>query len=73
MYKVRILLSTRLGERRWSQAKLARKTGLRPATINEIYNELSDRIKLDHLARICEALDCDIPDVLKIEKLDDPK
>ena len=39
---IRILLSTRLGERRWTQAKLAQKTGIRKATINEIYNELTD-------------------------------
>lgn len=32
---IRILLSTRLGERRWTQADLARATGIRPSTIND--------------------------------------
>lgn len=61
---IRILLSVRLGERRMTQAKLAQITGIRPSTINEIYHELSDRINLDHLDLICEALDCDILDIL---------
>lgn len=61
---IRILLSTRLGELRWTQADLARKTGIRPSTINEIYHELCDRINLEHLDLICEALGCDITDLI---------
>mgnify|MGYP000418372282 FL=1 len=61
---IRILLSTRLGERRWTQADLARKTGIRPSTINDLYHDLAERINLEHLDLICEALDCDISDIL---------
>ena len=61
---IRILLSTRLGELRWTQADLARKTGIRPSTINDLYHELAERINLEHLDLICEALDCDITDIL---------
>lgn len=61
---IRIRLSTLLGERRWSQAELARATGIRPNTINEIYHELAERIKLEHLDLICEALECEPSDVL---------
>jgi len=61
---VRILLSTRLGERRWTQADLARKTGIRPSTINELYHEIAERINIEHLDLICDALACDIKDVL---------
>ncbi len=44
---VRILLSTRLGERRWTQADLARMTGIRPNTISEALGcELTDLIVL---------------------------
>ena len=46
---IRILLSTRLGERRWTQADLARMTGIRPSTINELYHELAERVKLEHI------------------------
>ena len=61
---IRILLSTRLGERRWTQADLARKTGIRPSTINDLYHELAERVNLEHLDLICEALECDITDIL---------
>ena len=62
---IRILLSTRLGERRWTQAKLAQKTGIRKATINEIYNELTDKVRLSDLDKICWVLDCDLEDLVK--------
>lgn len=68
---IKILLSTRLGERRWKQADLARATGIRPATINELYNELTDRVNLEHLDLICKALDCDISDILVLDKTSD--
>jgi len=62
---IRILLSTRLGELRWTQADLARSTGIRAATINELYHEIAERINLEHLDLICEALDCDITDLIQ--------
>ena len=48
-----------------SQIELARKTGIRPATINAIYNETIDRINLEHLSKICEVLDCKVEDLLQ--------
>lgn len=62
---VRILLSRKLGELRWTQADLARATGIRPNTINDYYHELTDRINLVHLDLICTALDCDITDIIE--------
>ena len=64
---IRIKLSTLLGERRITQAELARKTGIRPATINELYHEFSVRVNFEHLDKICEVLDCEITDLLKYE------
>lgn len=61
---IRVLLSARLGEKRLTQADLARMTGIRPATINELYHEIADRISLEHLDLICEALDCDLSDLI---------
>ena len=62
---IRILLSTRLGERRWTQADLARATGIRPSTINDYYHEFAERVNLEHLDLICEALDCDLEDLIR--------
>ena len=61
---IRILLSTRLGERRWTQADLSRKTGIRPTTINEMYHEICERVNLEHLDLICEALECDLTELM---------
>ena len=64
---VRILLSRLLGERRWTQADLARATGIRPATINEYYHELADRVTLKHLELICQELGCALDELIMIE------
>lgn len=61
---IKILLSRKLGELRWTQADLARATGIRPSTINEYYHELTQRMNLEHLDLICDALDCDIDEIL---------
>ena len=61
---IKILLSTRLGERKWTQADLARATGIRPNTINELYHEIEDRVSFEHLDLICEALDCDLDELI---------
>ncbi|MDR0889346.1 MAG: helix-turn-helix transcriptional regulator [Oscillospiraceae bacterium] len=61
---VRILLSTRLGERRWTQKDLARKTGIRPQTVNEYYHELAERVNLEHLDLICDALGCELHELI---------
>lgn len=61
---IRILLSTKLGEKRWSQAELSRATGIRPNTINELYHELVDRVNLEHLDLICEALNCELDELI---------
>ena len=61
---IRILLSSRLGDRKWTQADLSRKTGIRPTTINELYHEMVDRVNLDHLDLICEALDCSLDEFI---------
>lgn len=62
---IKIHLSRILGERRWSQAKLSRLTGIRASTVNDIYNEFAERVSLEHLNRICEVLDCNVSDLIE--------
>jgi len=64
-FMIRIYLSRILGEKRWTQIDLARKTNIRPSTINEIFHELVERINLEHLDKICEALDCSLVDLME--------
>ena len=61
---IRILLSAKLGELRMTQAELARKTGIRPNTINDMYHELCDRVNLEHIDKICAVLNCELTDIL---------
>lgn len=68
---IRILLSIRLGEKRWSQRSLSRKTGIDKNTINDLYNEMADRVSLSQIDAICSALDCKLTDLLlRVEDLD---
>ena len=62
---VKNYLSRLLGERRMSQAELSRRTGIRAATINEIYHEIAERISVDHVDKICEVLDCSLHDLFE--------
>ena len=62
---IKIHLSRILGEKRITQAELSRQTGIRPSTISDIYNEMSERLNVEHLDRICEYLDCNINDLIE--------
>lgn len=62
---IKIYLSRILGEKRWTQADLSRKTGIRPSTIGAYYHEIIERINVDHLDKICEVLDCNISDLIE--------
>lgn len=63
---IRIRLSTLLGERRWTQADIARKTGIRANTINELYHDFATRVDLEQLDKICEVLGCNLTDLMEL-------
>lgn len=60
-----IHLSELLGRHRMTQQQLALRTGIRPNTISDIYNEMCVRISIDHMDKICEVLNCDISELLE--------
>lgn len=60
-----IHLSRILGERRMAQVELARLTGIRPNTINDMYHGTTERIGLDQLDKICEVLNCNLSELLE--------
>ena len=70
---IKIHLSKLLGERRISQIELARRTGIRPATINEIYWEFAERVSLEHIDIICKMLGCKIEDFMAVVYEDNDK
>ena len=62
---IRILLSSILGERRITQAKLSEMTGIRPNTINELYHEYAERVSLQNLDLLCKTLDIELDELIK--------
>lgn len=46
------------------QIRLVEKTGITKAQISEIINEKSKGIRFDTLDRLCEALNCNVQDIL---------
>lgn len=62
---IKILLSRKLGELRWTQADLARATDIRANTINDLYHDMAERVSLEQLDLICEALDCDLSEIVE--------
>lgn len=52
---------------------LARATGIRPTTISDYYNEIAERMNLNHLDLICEALDCSPTEILVREPNPEPR
>ena len=66
--KIDIKLYDLLIERNMSQHELSRLTGIRQPSINEMCNNSTKRIPLDNLAKICEELNCEIQDVLTLQR-----
>ena len=62
---IRIKISAVMGEKRINQAELAKATGIRANTINELYHDVNDRVSLDQLDLICEALGCELSDIVE--------
>lgn len=65
---IKVHLSRIMGEKRINIADLSRLTGLHRNGISKLYNEETDGVKFDTLNRICEALDCDIQDIIEFIK-----
>ncbi len=64
---IHIKLAIRLAEKKWTQAELARRTGIRPNTISDLYNEVATAITFYNLEQICIVLQCKIEDLIEIK------
>ncbi|WP_041123040.1 helix-turn-helix domain-containing protein [Jeotgalibacillus alimentarius] len=68
MMHVVIKLNELLKEKGISQRSLSRDSNVRLATINEMCKQETKYLPLDNLAAICEVLECEIADILKLQK-----
>lgn len=62
---IKITLSRKLGELRVTQSELAEATGIRANTINDLYHNVAERVSLEHLDKICEALGCNLSEIVE--------
>ena len=62
---IEIVLSRKLGELRMNQAELSRRTGIRPNTISDLFNDMVSKVDLDQLSAICEVCNCEVGEILE--------
>lgn len=54
-----------LQNKAWTQHELSVRTGIREATISNMCNNTSKRLRLSTLDSICKAMKCNVEDVLE--------
>ena len=64
---MKILLYELLAGKKMTQAELARLTHIRPSTVCDMCNNNCSFIKLEHIERICKALNCGVGDLIRLE------
>lgn len=67
---MKIILNETLKTKNISQYKLSKDTGIAASTLNNLCNGKTTSIQFSVLDKICEALDCEISDILIHEKND---
>lgn len=65
--KVEILINNLLAERKMSLRELARMSGIEPSNLSNLANGKRERIYLEHIERVADALEID--DISKIIRL----
>ena len=67
---MRVILQATLKDREKSQYWLAKQTGIAISTISNMCNGKTSRIDFSVLQKICDALDCEVYDIIERESLD---
>ena len=65
---IRLTLDSYLNSRGITRYELAKRTGIRFQIIDNYYKNKVVRYDSDVLNRICDALECDIADLIRYEK-----
>ena len=61
---MKVILDETLKTKGKSQYWLAKETGIAASTINNLCNGKTDRISFNVIDRICDALECDVNDII---------
>lgn len=62
---IKIKVSELLGRHKMTQKDLSEKTGIRPGTISALYHETVKRLEMDHMNKLCAALNCQPGDLFE--------
>lgn len=65
---MKIVLKETLKRKNMSQYRLSEMTGISKSSINEICNNKRDAISYSTLDKICDALDCEVSDILERDR-----
>jgi len=65
---IHIKLSRMMGDRRISIRKLSEDTGIARTTLSAYYNDVRDRINLEHFNILCQYFGCDLSELLEYTK-----
>lgn len=67
---MKVILNQTLKTKKISQYKLAKATGIAFSTLNNLCNNKTSSIQFSVLDKICDAIDCEVADILVHEKGD---
>ncbi len=67
---MKIILNKTLKEKKVSQYKLAKETGIAASTLSNLCNNKTSSVQFSVLDKICDVLDCEVSDILLHEKSD---
>lgn len=65
---IKVCIETILNSKEKSVYWLSKQTNITQNNLANLINGKTTAIKFDNLEKICDALECDISDVLKMEK-----
>ena len=63
--KIKVNLSKIMGEQKLKVSELSRRTRISRQALYKLYHERSERIELETLAKLCQALDCTVGELLE--------
>ena len=65
---MKIMLNQVLEDKGISQNKMAKDTGISTTTLRNLNHNRTTRISFDVLERVCNYLECEVEDVMRLEK-----
>lgn len=57
-----------MADRRINQQSLSKLTGINKNTMSSYFNGTAKHIVVEHIDKICKALNCDISDIIVLKK-----